>query len=166
MKTGPLQVKSIFFTEVHISNSVSPSPGENVFPELEVDPLIQPRKDGEGDWTIILRVYLKSREGTTASYVGEIETIGLFTVDETNWDPANSEKLVFINGSGILYSATREMVLNITSRGLFPPVTLPSCSFSQMFQDRENAKKAQESSASRPSAPVQPVPAPEPSPVI
>jgi preprotein translocase subunit SecB len=140
MKAAPLQVNRIFFSEVHILNSPSPSPDENVIPDLEIDPTLQPRKEGSGEWCLVLRVLLKSREGMMASYVGKIETVGLFTVDESAWSVENCEKLVFVNGAGILYSATREMVLNITSRGLFPPIILPSYSFSQIYQEREAEK--------------------------
>ena len=51
------------------------------------------------------------------------------------------EKLVFINGCGIVYAAIREMITNITARGFFDPIILPSCSFDEMYKERENEKK-------------------------
>ncbi|MFA7167171.1 MAG: hypothetical protein WC124_15190 [Desulfoplanes sp.] len=60
------------------------------------------------------------------SYVGRVKVVGIFS---TPPDLNEKEKKVFINGSSILYSAAREFILSITSRGPNIPLILPAARF-------------------------------------
>jgi|MTBAKSStandDraft_2_1061841.scaffolds.fasta_scaffold18845_6 preprotein translocase subunit SecB len=50
---------------------------------------------------------------------------------------AEPEKLVRINGASILYSAAREFLITITSRGPWGAITLPTISFNQKKKDAD-----------------------------
>ncbi len=73
-------------------------------------------------------------EECNQAYRIHIVVVGVFTVAES-WD--DKERLLRVNGSSILYSAAREFLITITSRGPFGAVTLPTISF-----NTEAAKKA------------------------
>jgi preprotein translocase subunit SecB len=91
-------------------------------------------------WTVVLTVKFDNKSGIAAPYTGQIENIGGFLVAES-WPEDQIEKLVYVNASGILYASVREMVSIITGRGFFPSLTLPSCSFMDMFKAQEEVKK-------------------------
>jgi preprotein translocase subunit SecB len=60
-------------------------------------------------------------------YSGVIEIVGFFRVaDEYPDDPA---RLVHVSGSALLYGAVRELMCNLTARGPWPMVTLPTMNF-------------------------------------
>ena len=57
------------------------------------------------------------------------------------------EQLALVNGFSVLYSAAREMLLNITARSAYGAVTLPTLSFVSLVtkarkQKTENRRKA------------------------
>jgi preprotein translocase subunit SecB len=141
MNNSPLQLSSCYFTEVKVSaqfnakaedlNRIDLDIGVNTFPASDASP----RR-----WHIVLVVKIKPQEGATPPYIGEIQAFGTFNVGES-WPEKQSEKLVYINGSGIVYAAVREMVCAITARSLWPMLTLPSWSFSQMYKEREEQKE-------------------------
>jgi preprotein translocase subunit SecB len=140
MKTGPLNLLSSHFTIVNISaNSTAKDEDVNNV-ELEVIPYLSPPDEFKRERSVILTLKIKSKDGIVPPYSGEVENIGRFSIAE-NWPEEQIEKLVYINGSGMLYSALREMVAIITSRGFFDTLTLPSCSFSEMYKDEEEKRK-------------------------
>lgn len=73
-------------------------------------------------------------EECNQAYRIHIVVVGVFKVAQS-WD--EKEKLLRVNGSSILYSAAREFLITITSRGPFGAVTLPTISF-----NTETAKTA------------------------
>jgi len=75
-----------------------------------------------------------------------LEVMGDFQISDS-WPEPQIEKLVYVNGSGMLYSAVREMVCNITARGLFPLLLLPSISFFEMFKDLEASRSKEQAEA-------------------
>ena len=83
--------------------------------------------DNQNHFQLTLRLRLDSQPNEQATYTGEIDAVGLFRVDE-NW-PDNKATLVQTHGASVLFAAIRELVLNITSRGPWPPVQLNTFSF-------------------------------------
>ena len=140
MKTGPLSLQRICFTEVHViaNPGAKETDVDNI--DLDVSPKLNKSAEDGRRWTVVLTVKFDSKSGIAAPYTGRIENIGGFAVDP-GWPEDQIEKLVYVNASGILYSSMREMVSVITGRGVFMPLTLPSCSFMEMFKAREEAKK-------------------------
>jgi preprotein translocase subunit SecB len=149
MKTGPINLICSHFTIVNISANSSAKDDDVDNIELEVIPYLSPPEDFKKHRSVILTVKIKSKDGIDAPYTGEVENIGRFSIIES-WPEEQIEKLVYINGCGILYASIREMVTIITSRGFFPPLTLPSCSFAEMYREREEEKKKQAEAAMQP----------------
>ncbi|MEY2563366.1 MAG: hypothetical protein QOH88_1559 [Verrucomicrobiota bacterium] len=76
---------------------------------------------------ISLDVAFLAESGKNPAYTGEISMEGFFRIGH---DP--DMKIVITNGASILYGAIREMLLNLTFRGPWPPVLLPTASFGDM----------------------------------
>ena len=76
-------------------------------------------------------------ENQPIPYRFELETVGVFTVSP-NFPEAETEELVRIGGSSLLYSAAREFLLILSSRGPLGAINLPSMSF------QKRPKKAKE----------------------
>ena len=57
-------------------------------------------------------------------YAVDVEIVGIFVCTGSN--PNNDEKLAEINGAAVLYGSIREVVLQITSRGPYPPLIMPT----------------------------------------
>jgi preprotein translocase subunit SecB len=58
----------------------------------------------------------------------DFAAVGFFEIDQ-DFEHNDIERLVRINGSSVLYSALRELVLIITSRSAWGPITLPTINF-------------------------------------
>lgn len=72
-----------------------------------------------------------------AFYSGVIEIVGLFRVaDAYAEDPA---RLVHVSGSSLLYGAARELVCNLSARGPWPMMTLPTMNFTPQPAPNQHA---------------------------
>lgn len=60
-------------------------------------------------------------------YAVDVEIVGIFICTGSN--PNKDEKLAEINGPAVLYGSIRELVLQITSRGPYPPLVMPTVNF-------------------------------------
>lgn len=82
----------------------------------------------------------KPGEGCTFPYDIEMEMMGVF---DTNDLPSEKrDVLLLVNGSSMLYSAMREMLLTITQRCMHGPVMLPSVNFIRLEKDYQEEQSA------------------------
>ena len=75
----------------------------------------------------------KPSEGSAFPYDIEMEMMGVF--DTNDLPESKRDVLLLVNGSSMLYSAMREMLLTITQRCMHGPVLLPSVSFVRLEKD-------------------------------
>jgi preprotein translocase subunit SecB len=66
-----------------------------------------------------------------------LQVVGFFKV-APDYPDDEIEKLIQIGGSSILYSASRDFVLTITSRGPWGPVFLPSVTFTKETEHKKS----------------------------
>ncbi len=150
MKSAPLQLSSLFFTTVRISAQPNHRPDEGNRFDLDVNTDVfgiksdKPRSRG-----VILNVKIKPEDGASVGYLGEVELFGNFTVADS-WPEDKIDKLIYINGSGMLYAAAREMICTITARGPWDMMIIPSWSFGQMYAEQEEAKKKEAEGVKQP----------------
>ncbi|MBI5688310.1 MAG: protein-export chaperone SecB [Verrucomicrobia bacterium] len=126
MKLSPLQLSRQVLTKLNIEAIHDGDP--NVGPDVATTVDANPTKDNPREWIVFLNVELKSPAGKKASYTGHIDLVGLFRIND-QWPAEKIEKLVRVNGPSILYGAARELVANLTARGPWPMVMLPTLSF-------------------------------------
>lgn len=82
----------------------------------------------ERRYAVRLRIMMGRENATAVSpYIFEICMVGLFTIlDDFKGPP---EKLVSINGQSVLYGSMRELIRQLSDRGPFFSITLPTVAF-------------------------------------
>src|SRR5262245_19365919 len=129
---SPLQLNAMAFTDVRITSV----PDANVESTLEtvVEYKTSINDANKRHWMVAVRVYLRPVGDSKVPYIGTVECVGFFTVD-SDWPEDQVQKLVVVNGSSVLYSAIREMICNITSRGPFFATLILSQSFAKSYEE-------------------------------
>lgn len=124
---SPLQLEHYFFThiEIHTHPDADVEHGTGFGAEVQC----ARHEDDPHRWMITLTVSLKGEDDEAPPpYTGEFEIVGMFRVAD-DYPEDKVAKLAHINGAAILYGTIREMVVNLTTRGPFPPVMLPTTTF-------------------------------------
>ncbi len=131
MKLSPLQLEGYFLTELSFQADPAHNPGRPIqFHEhdLVVEPTTTPLPDQERRWQITLKIRLQPRPESNSPYSLSLSLVGV--VWAAPQLPADRlESLIRTNGPAMLYGAAREMVRDLTARGPFPALSLPSVSF-------------------------------------
>jgi preprotein translocase subunit SecB len=126
MNPSPLLLNRYFFTRIELLAHTDGDPGNlNV---LSGTVTMGKHNSIKDNYLVTLDFVLGGEEGKKTQYTGRFEIHGYMTVAE-GYPEDQREMLVNTNGPAILYSALREMVLNLTSRGPWPPVTLKTVTF-------------------------------------
>jgi len=87
---------------------------------------VMPRGEQNGAWLVRLDVQFKPAANMdTAPYIGEISVVGIFSLD-TEFPAEKAEEMVHLNGGALLYGMARELLSNLTSRGIHGPILLPT----------------------------------------
>jgi len=126
MNHSPLQLNRHFFTKVQVE--ANPNGKAEISNQLNCQLEVGQSADDAKEWQVIVRLKFESPSEGEACYTGEIHAVGLFRVVD-NWPAENAPALVEANGAALLYGAIREMLLNLTTRGPWPPVQLNSMTF-------------------------------------
>lgn len=132
---APLELKKYFFSHVQVSADPQYEPSEEeITPEFNVRVTVN-RDDDHDIYQVTLEITAEPEdENIRIPYAIHLVTVGLFSVDD-GWP--DHEKLLKVNGASILYSAAREFIITITSRGPWPAVILPTISFLPRKEDEE-----------------------------
>jgi preprotein translocase subunit SecB len=145
---SPLQLKEHGFTTVRIQAVEGGS--------LKADPSLKPAIWFEqvaakpNQWRLALTLQLGSQDPAKLfAYEAELKLQGLVEVAD-GFLQDRKEQLALVNGFSILYSAAREMLLNITARSVYGAVTLPTISFVSLVKEATQPKAPAQS----PAAPV------------
>ena len=150
MKSAPIQLISLFFTDIRITALPNHVPADLNRYDLDVKTeVMMVSKDKPRHRSVVLTIKIKPDDGAALAYVGEVSLFGTFAVVDS-WPEDRIEQLVYVNGSGMLYAAAREMICAITARGPWPMFTIHSWSFGQMFKELEDARKKEAESAKQP----------------
>ena len=137
-QSSSLEIERYFFTKV----SISAVAGSDSQPPTDVKTAIDLRqkKDDERRFLLQLNVTIGATGSEIPQYRGMVSAVGYFTVRPSYKE--HPAELVAKHGAAILYNAIREMVVNVTSRGPWPVVTLPAVSFKDLLNS-EPIKRGQ-----------------------
>lgn len=103
-------------------------------------------------WRLALTLILTSADPTKPyAYEVELQVQGLVEARETLTQEKKAQ-LALVNGFSILYSASREMLINVTSRSAHGAISLPTISFVEVV------KKALQPEKEAPKLPPPPPP--------
>jgi preprotein translocase subunit SecB len=130
---SPLQLQKYGFTTVRVEAIKDGS--ATAEPCLKPTIWFEPLPEKADHWQLFLTLILTSSDPANRfAYEVEIKLQGLVQVNE-GFPPAKKEQLALVNGFSILYSAAREMLLNITSRSPKGAVALPTVSFVKLVDE-------------------------------
>lgn len=88
-------------------------------------------------WLVRLDVQIKpAPEAEAAPYLGEVAMVGIFHLNP-DFLEEKAEKMVCFNGGSVLYGAIRELICNITSRGIHGPILLPTVNANSFIPESE-----------------------------
>lgn len=130
MNLSPLQLEQYFVTELSFSSNRAFDPHAPA--SIEVDQVTvehncqQTEKDRT--WQVTLGVKLHAPADANAPYHLAVEMVGIFSVLE-GFPDEKEERMVKINGPSMLYGIAREVIRDVTSRGPYFPILLPSANF-------------------------------------
>jgi len=99
-----------------------------------------PSKKHKNVFVVFLNLEMKVPEGKNAPYAIKMEMFGRFQVSERVPDELR-EKMVKTNGSSILYGAAREIIKEMTGRGIFRKIQFPTVSFADIKKEKSVAKE-------------------------
>lgn len=128
MKNSPLQLEHYSVTAVHLDANLDAQVKEQIEWRIGTNCDFATHRDDPRRWKVDLTVTFHSSDEANSPYKGTVSFVGFFTVDPT-YPEKNVQFLVETNGPSVLFGAAREMVANITARGPWPSVMLPTQSF-------------------------------------
>lgn len=140
---SPLQLDRHFFTKVSIE--AQPECDPEVAPDVSANVEVARQEENPRKWMVNLSVSLEPQGKQTPGYLGMLEVVGFFTVND-RWPDDKVEALASVNGASVLYGSIREMVSNVTSRGPWPMVTIGTLSFANVLQEEPAAEGGPQSS--------------------
>lgn len=146
MKKSPLSIKNYFVTSL----SIKPNPsgegakvpleggGINVATKVETAQHVEDKRA----WRVALQIDCSPTEKNLCVYIVSAQLVGFFEIDK-DVPEGRIEDVIAANAPAILYSAARELVLLVTGRGPYPPLSLPSATF---IDETPSAQKHSEQS--------------------
>lgn len=134
---SPLQLKEHHFTNLRVKAIEGGSPSAE--PMLKPEVWFERVPSTTDQWKLILNLQLASADAAKPFlFEAEIQIQGLVHVTE-GFPEDRKEQLALVNGFSVLYSAAREMLLNITARS-GGAVNLPTLSFVNLVQEARKQK--------------------------
>ena len=132
MNLAPLQLVSYFLTDLNCqANSQFKGDKETKFDEkdLEVGACVEAIKGKAGRWQVTLNVKLQPAADANSPYSFCLNLVGVVCWVGPEVPEDKLETIVRTNGPSMLYGVAREVARDLTARGPFQPLMLPSVSF-------------------------------------
>jgi preprotein translocase subunit SecB len=150
---SPLQLKDHRFTNLRVKSLK--------FGSISAKPSLKPTiwfeqvSDTTNQWRLVLTIVIASADAAKPyAYEGEVPLQGLVEALEA-LPQERRQQIALVNGFSILYSAAREMLLNVTARSAHGAMMLPTISFVDMVK-QATQKPVEEPQKQEPApAPVQ-----------
>ena len=101
----------------------------------------RPLKKHKNRYAVFLNLEMRAPEGKNTPYAIKMEMFGYFQVPEEMPEELR-EKMVKTNGSSILYGAAREIIREMTSRGIFRKIYFPTVSFAPLDKKSQTTTTA------------------------
>ena len=142
---APLQLERYVFTKLEIEANPDYVPQEissdNPI-KLRLDIGLGEHQEDSTKYQVSIGIDELRAEKGVLPYRIALQVVGQFSVHQ-NFKPEDLKKIVQVNGASMLYSAARELVLLVTSRGPWSAFQLPTISFHQAVSETETQQKMQ-----------------------
>lgn len=123
MVSDRISVRQYFFPVVDIRANAKHKPNEEkkLLFDVEAAAIKLPEAN---DYQLILDIKINEDDSVNHSYTGHTQVVGFFTLNN-ELTKNESKRLVHKKGMGVLYSAAREVMLMVSSRGPWGAIGLP-----------------------------------------
>lgn len=135
MQPSPISLTASLILESWVKANLSPTQDEDAprpahlaHQDIATDVECAQREDDPLAQRVLLSISLTPKAKSRYNYDFRIEMMGFFRL-APDWPEEQRSSLVAINGPSLLYSAAREHLAQITARGPFPSLFLPSITF-------------------------------------
>jgi preprotein translocase subunit SecB len=145
---SPLQLKEHKFTNLRVKSieGGSATAARSLKPSIWFEAVA----NTPNQWRLVLTLELTSADPAKPFvYEADFQVQGTVEVND-GFPPDKKEQLALVNGLSVLYSAAREMLLNITARSAYGAVNLPTLSFVKMVADALKQRAEQPAPAAAP----------------
>ncbi len=144
---SPTQLKDHRFTNIRVKAVEGGSPTAE--PVLKPTIWFQPAPNTSDQWRLVLTLHLASANPAKPfPYEAELQLQGLVQIHD-GLPEDRKEQLSLVNGFSVMYSAAREMLLNITARSAYGAVTLPTLNFTPLVSEARKQTAERQRKASR-----------------
>lgn len=149
MKLSPLQLKHYHFTEFSVSAITGVSPSaltseDSPYPpndalSLETEVLMGSEEGTDDPHLFVIRLTITGcpKDGEVYPYKFKIHVEGVFEMKHDG-DISLRNRLVVVNGTGVLFGAAREQLLLTTGRCVHGAILLPTLDFRGLARDEES----------------------------
>lgn len=138
MKELPIQLERYFFPHQEvIANHEFIQDKDGTHTHTDINSNLSPVPEQKGKYGIDVQLVLNQEKSNNPPYFFKIIVFGVFTLNETEIDPENFERLIRETGSSILIGAARERLAEITSRGPWPAQQLGIVPLTQKTEQDE-----------------------------
>ncbi len=152
MKPSTLQLQHYHFTSLSIAvaegfDLSKMESGESPYPPIEPKDLKveiragEPESDGSELFVVGVAVAYEPPAQSGFPYEFSAAVEGVFTLDATE-EGQDREKIVVVNGAGMLMGAIREQLLTLSARHRFGPMLLPTLDLRQLAPEQKTEAPA------------------------
>lgn len=150
MIASPLRLEWYFIKELHVVWQPEFDASESValaVSDLSVEVLPSQNEQDPLKWAFEVSVALADKTGKRFPYTFQVTLVGFFELAKAYSDrnPDSAELLARVNGPAVLYSAAREHITTVTSRGPCPEIILPTVTFLPVGEEEKGASELLES---------------------
>lgn len=141
MKLSPLQLSQYFITDLHFSAAATFDPAKEVEIRDEhftIEPSFKRAQENDLQWQVTLKLKQEAPSNTNTPYSFSVVIVGLFEV-HPKFEKERTERMVQTNAPSVLYGIVREVVRDLTTRGPYSGLMLPSVSFLPDAPPKEQA---------------------------
>lgn len=131
MRAAQISLTNYFVSELQFTANQafdSDKPSRLEIADLQLTRAATAKTEDRRNWELNLRVALNASPERNLPCSFVVSIVGFISVDSSVSDE-NVERFVNINGTSLVFSAAREIVRAVTSRGPFRSILLPTITF-------------------------------------
>lgn len=153
MIPSPLSLEWYFIKELHVTWQSDFDQSQTMplsVSDLSVEVFPSQNDDEPLKWLFELVITLDDKTGKRFPYTFQITLVGFFEITKAyaEGSPSRGELLAKVNGPAVLYSAAREHITTVTSRGPHREMILPTVTFVPIDEKSEGPSQLQDSNSS------------------
>jgi preprotein translocase subunit SecB len=139
MNLAPIQLKKYFITQFNLTalKNFDRTKPHMFFKNLQHTIVITNIKGQPGTFQVSLTLKHAPQPNENLPYSYSIQIVGFFSVDP-RFPKDKTGELIQINGPAVLYGTAREILVQVSSRGYWGPIILPTVNF---IPNKDNSRR-------------------------